>query len=432
MMKFKETVTKGNKMKNALLIAAVTLASASAFASKARMEALQNANHLTDTQTIFNNPADAALLPDFVTAEWGAQSNSASQGNAEGGFIRSMDDSKWGLYFGRKSAFTSSYRNDPFSVVENTVRMTPTGSKFLYGMPTTTAAERLAAGKAVYQGQDNPIEFFWASKGDMNWGVSLSYSDSKVTKSMNSAATDLIEASQQSLGIRGGVKTDAWDAYANVGLISTAKVSGVETMTTANTSSEYKGDLGLKVGGSYNLDGMYLHASYSMDGAKIEEKTSVTNPESNKRSGNTAVVGVVNPNKFEGGEFFYGVNLVYTTFKHEFIDVGNNTAADTTYKGTTMALPAIAGVEYDAASWLTVRGSISQNLPFSTSKIETQVGTANAVNSFSNNKGNTTVAAGAGMKFGKLSVDGVFQGSTTSHIGSDANFLTHASVTYNF
>lgn len=415
-------------MKNALLIAVLTLTSASAFASKARMNALQDSQHLTDTQTVFQNPADITALPDHVSVEWGSGSNSSTglaSGTAEGGFFKSMDDMKWGLYFGRKSAFTAGYRSNPFAVT-STTNATSTGSKLLFGGTSD-----------IFQGQDNPLEIFWGMKGDISYGVSLSYSDSKVTRNVTGAgAAQLVEASQQAMGLRAGAKTDVWDAYLNLGIASKATTRSESTFSTlGDSSAEYKGDTSFKVGGSYAMDTMYFHLSYASDGAKINETTeSVTNEESNTRSAQVATLGAINMNKFEGGEFFYGVSLVNTTLKHEVIDRGNVTTQDQTAKVASMALPVTAGVEYDATSWMTVRGAVSQNLPFSTSKLENTVGTAAATNTYANNANNTSVTAGLGMKFGKLAFDGFLRGSNAAggNFGSDANFLANGSVTYLF
>ncbi len=417
-------------MKNALLIAALTLTSASAFASKARMEALQSSKQLVDTQTIFNNPAHIMSLPDHVSVEFGAASNTSSgnsAGTAEGGFFRSWDDMKWGMYFGRKSEFTAGYRNNPFAV-NSAITATSTGSKLLFGS---------AAGVNVFQGQDNPLELFWGMKGDISYAASISYSDSKVTRQVGAGATDIAEATQQAMGIRLGAKADVWDVYANVGLSSKATTRSETAFSgLGDRSAEYKGDTSFKVGGSYSMDTMYFHLTYVSDGAKIDETTSsvTANQEGNKKSGQVVTLGAINQNSFEGGQFFYGLSLVNTTAKHEIIDRANVATQDVEYKMTSMALPVLAGVEYDATTWLTVRGAVSQNLPFSTGKVDTTNGTLPTVSTHANNTTNTNVTAGVGMKFGKLSFDGFLRGSNNNNgqFGSDDNFLTHGSVTYLF
>jgi len=84
-------------MKKLFVIAAVTLASGAAFASKARVSALGNGAHLTDAQTIFQNPADMTLWGDWATFEMGtggpftytpSSANTATTSH-EGGLVRS-------------------------------------------------------------------------------------------------------------------------------------------------------------------------------------------------------------------------------------------------------------------------------------------------------------------------------------------------------
>lgn len=429
-------------MKNALLIAALTITSASAFASKARMNALQNSKHLLDTQTVFQNPADIMQLPDHVSVEWGngtANTSGLASGTAEGGFIRSMDDMKWGVYFGRKSDFTTGYRYNPFKFSDDTT-LDVTTSKLRFGAAGTSATQFDGTNGGIFQGQDNPLELFWGMKGDINYGASLSYSDSKVTRTVGNvtvASGNLVEASQQSMGLRLGAKTDVWDAYVNLGLASKANTRAETSFSgLGDVSAEYKGDTSAKIGGSYTMDSMYYHLSYATDGAKIEETTtSVTsNKEGNNRSGQTITLGAINQNPFEGGQFFYGASLVNTTLKHELINVNNADTDDRTFKAASMRLPVLAGVEFDAASWLTVRGAVSQDLPFSTSKLETTLGSAPTTTTYANNKTNTAVSAGVGMKFGKLTFDGFLRGSnlTGGRFGSDDHFLANGSVTYLF
>jgi hypothetical protein len=69
----------------------------------------------------------------------------------------------------------------------------------------------------------------------------------------------------------------------------------------------------------------------------------------------------------------------------------------------TTNVPLVVGLEYDAASWLTLRGSVSQSLMSDVS----QKSTTNK-----NLADTTTVNAGASLKFGELSVDGVVGNST--------------------
>ena len=62
--------------------------------------------------------------------------------------------------------------------------------------------------------------------------------------------------------------------------------------------------------------------------------------------------------------------------------------------------------EADAASWLTLRGSVTQTVLLDTSKVETTPVAAGTDSEFAPGTNNTTVAFGAGLKFNKVTVDG--------------------------
>lgn len=83
------------------------------FASKAKVTALGNANHLVDVQTIFTTPSNMTQMNDQMTVEFGqtvaqsSTSNGTSQAidstpNAEAGFITTAGNGKLGLYLGRQ------------------------------------------------------------------------------------------------------------------------------------------------------------------------------------------------------------------------------------------------------------------------------------------------------------------------------------------
>jgi hypothetical protein len=101
---------------------------------------------------------------------------------------------------------------------------------------------------------------------------------------------------------------------------------------------------------------------------------------------------------------------------------------------TDYAVPVVIGLEHDTASWLALRGSISQNLwsKNKDKKKKTESTTANS----------TEVNVGATLKFGELSLDGVIgAGNTTGTVGQSNNSrgvlsldnaMTRVSMTYRF
>jgi hypothetical protein len=123
-------------------------------------------------------------------------------------------------------------------------------------------------------------------------------------------------------------------------------------------------------------------------------------------------------------KFFWSVSYVMLSE-----DTG---AAGSTKTDSTM-LPLTIGVEAEAASWLTLRGSVKQSVLISTVK---------ATETDSHPKNETTVAAGVGLKLNKFMLDGALEnlvsegaeGTANANAGKlNANaLLSTVSLTYNF
>jgi hypothetical protein len=375
-------------MKKLFVIAALTLASGGAFASRARMTALGNAEHLVDTQTIFKNPADIALWGDWATFEFGtgslsyspAAADTATGGAApavypEGGVVRSAGDSRWGFYLGHHS-------------------------------PTIALSRTAFNGAGLTIQEENPIELFYAQKADLNWGASLFYSnsDKKVAPATK----------QSTMGVRLGARTNLWDAYANIGIANSAKndVSG----------AEIKGNPSAKVGGGYYFDTLYVYGNYAMSGFKAT--TGAT--DNSDWEGSQIAVGVVDTMKKDGTDFFYGVSYHMDTYKNK---IGAGTKSEASY------LPVTIGVEAEATPWMVLRTSVTQNLILGTVKDETGLIVSGAATTEANTwENSTTVAAGTGFKFNKFTFDATLAAATNGGAldMSAGNFLANGSLTYMF
>jgi hypothetical protein len=360
-------------MKKTLLIAAAAMMASPAMASKARLEALGNSAHLKDIREILTNPAEMFTHGDFATFEMGAKSAAAqgttAQPHAEGGFSRGMGDTKYGFYLGNRASWVSDVRDTGYLIDEN------------------------------------PINLYYAAKsGDLAWGVGLNYSNSDV-KSTRSKAS--------STGLLAGVVAADWDAYVNLGLTNTYKVTDA---SSGNATTDFKGKSAVVVGGRYVVDTLTYHGSYTMNGGKND----VTN--GNESTINNMSVGVVNSMKADGVDFFYGATYAMNS--------RTDKAGANETKVTSTSLPVLAGVEADAASWLVLRASVSQNVLLGTEKTDVNgTGEADTIGN------NTTVNAGLGMKFGKLMLDGTFSkasGATATGALNGNDFLSNASLTYMF
>lgn len=373
-------------MKKTLVIAALALAATPAFASKARLNALANSAHLEDIQKVFTNPADVTKHGDWLTFEFGNSSGQlATQADprAEGGFSRGMGDARYGFYLGHRPAWVTEART----------------SNANGGVTLTNAATILGA--------ENPVDLFYGSKaGALNWGVGLHYSnsDKKATRQK-----------QSTTGLTAGVSADAWDAALTLGLVNNYKLDD-DPATGPNEAVDFKGKTAIQLYGEYQLnDTLSLNALARMNGAKEDS----AGAEVTDRTMSTYSVGVVNSHKADGADFFYGANYEMTNDKN---------AVATEDKVTTSALPVFVGIEADATSWMVLRGSVRQNFILGSTKVETNgTGDANTVAQ------NTSVAAGAGLKFGKLLVDGTLEAASSSTAALNGNaFLANGSITYMF
>lgn len=166
----------------AIAVLSTAMSATSAFASKARLQSLQGANHLVDTQTVFTAPSHIQLLSPYMTFEMGA-----AGGNAEGGILKDLGNgNKLLVYLGH----------------QNTTAGTDTGIADL----------RTAGG---YIAQRNPLEVIFGT-GNMAFGGSLSMVDNKATKTKETTVVG-------KFGMN--LDADSW-VYAHLHIINEAKKAG--------------------------------------------------------------------------------------------------------------------------------------------------------------------------------------------------------------
>ncbi len=351
---------------------AVALVATSAFASKARLSALQGSAHLSDTRDVIGSKPDQAL----AHGEFAAMELSANAGandtppNAEGGFVRKMgENSALGAYVGSKASLATS----SLALVGSTPKL------------------------------QNPLNLYYASKmGEMMWGLGLNYS---------SAEDKVAQSKSTSMGLNASVSSSAgWDVQLGLGLTGEA--------TQANTT-KFAQKSPVSLSGGYTMDTMYFYGSYAMYGGKSTNiAAGTTNSEVDN---NDLKIGVVNSHKKDGADFFYGVAYASTTSK---IKDGAKTE--------TTALPVIIGIEADATSWMVLRASVTQNVLLASNKVTAASGTASTDSTMYDN---TVTAAGVGLKLGKFLVDGSLAATTgnSGKLGSDAaGFLSNVGMTYTF
>ena len=107
----------------------------------------------------------------------------------------------------------------------------------------------------------------------------------------------------------------------------------------------------------------------------------------------------------------------YVNFNSEFKDTAKETDKN-------WSVPVVVGIEVDAASWVTFRASASQDiLSGNENKTTTKIKSTNN-NSLATN-------AGATLKFGEFSIDGLISAQDSGNLTTDT-LLTTASMTYKF
>jgi hypothetical protein len=370
-----------------LLTLALILASTSAFATRARINALGSAAHLVDVSTVYGNPSDMmSLTGDSLTIESGktfttagnpdAISATTLNGGAEGLLIRSMGDAKFALSLGHADANIFALRSD--------------------------AKARNAAVATVRQ--QNPLEVSYGMKtGDMSVAGTLVYSNFENKKAG-------FEQKENSMGLKLGATGSNWTGALLVGL--TDKWSN-------GTSADYTAKTSINVTGGYDvMSDLYVYGGLSTGGYK----STVASATVTDYDIMTVNVGALSKIKKDANEFFYGIGLTYSSEKEKA-----NSAAEQTIKQTH--LPLIIGLEAEANSWLTLRGSVTQNLLLVDSSKDETTGTTNSETNPGLNT--TTLAAGAGLKFNKVSVDGSILTGATQTINS-GNLLAQVGLTYAF
>lgn len=395
--------------KSLLILAGLTLAAANANASKARLMALgqptDGSYYLSDTRNIFKNPAYVGALGEFATMEWGKTIDGVASPDggsdrrspaAEGGFTKGFGTLKAGAYLGYAGNFAANL--DAFDSAANTATgAAPFTTKFLH--------------------PQNTLSLFIGGGEEMKFGAMLLYANSE-DKVGGTTPTGNGDRKAKTMELRGGVSTDMFEAYAHTEFGSESKNNTAAT-TTAKVDSSFNWTLG----GAFKVsDELKVFADLSM--GEIEYKDGVATPvNGNKYKMMNWKIGAANVTDIEGGtKFFYSASLSSTSKKLEDT-IANGTD---TNKTDTLSIPLTVGLEHDANSWLVLRGSVAQNIPIVDSKKDRNV----TDKSFDNT---TTVAAGAGLKFGKLVLDGTFAGATGTTGNLNATeLLGNVAMTYNF
>lgn len=356
-------------------------------ASKAKLTALGSAAHLVDAQTLFSNPGDIHYLGDFATIEFGDTTSTYSLTGvtrgpkAEGGFVKTMSFGKLGAYLGHRSDTTTD---------------------FIDAINVSTFAVGGASGTLLTE--QNPLDIFWGTEiAGMKTGFDFHYSNS----SYESGTAPKTTKKANTMGISGGVRNDIWNAYFRMGL------SGKTESDNAVLKPVLESKGLVKAGGGRWYNTIYAFANYEWATGNFAKSVAPTSTDITK---NQYEVGMVNNQKVDAGNFFYGVSYLSTEVKSA------TSTATTTTSATT--IPMLVGLEIDANSWMKVRGSVKQSILIADRKNET-------TNINSSMYNDTTISAGVGFVWNKLTMDATLAGSTTGDVNGNT-LLANSSLTYNF
>lgn len=384
-------------MKKQLIVAfGLAVLATPAFATKARMEALGEDNfgsyYINDNRNQFLNPAKINDQKDLVTYEFGSSStggavtaDAPATPKAEAGFNKAWNNMVYGLHFG------------------NT---TPTVSALRTALPNVTTLQ-----------ERNPWDLFVGGDAGVKWGANLTYENTQVG---SAATSDRITS--HGLRSRVGVVAGDLEAFAHYSFQGTA--------------NNYKGDMidgkgGYFLGAGYMMNAYKFFADYRH--AAVEYSNSTNTKKDFTRD--TLRLGVGRQERLnDKATLFAKVNIENQTDK----DTGTG-AVGAKAKNSYYVLPLNVGLEYDAASWLVLRTSVGQNV-WSSNTYNPSVGKTSHTNLI-----NTSVRAGATLKFGEFAIDGLIStGTATDTTGATATtnagngqlrtdgLMSRVSMTYRF
>jgi hypothetical protein len=363
--------------RNVLVIAGLAVLSTNAFASKARVEALSQ---------------DSVRGSEYISDSRNIFRNPAMLNTMSNYVI-----TEWGTSASTDAQATPRAEGGFFREA----------GAFNYGLYMGNNGDRNTAG---YLNQSNALDLFFSGDMGLQWGAKVHYAGAK-------DETGAFTKKHNAFGLGLGVASGAFDAYLDLTLADKSEGG-------AAAADEFKTKPSFIVGGSYAMSGNTFFASYESE--KTEEKVG-TVTSSVKGSTITAGAGRV-----------WDINPTAKIFTDAKVVLGSNQAAAPAPKLKTQRIPVTIGMEAEATSWLTLRGSVTQNVILGTE--ETAVAGVAKKKTTANS---TKVNAGATLNFGKLKVDGVI-GTTEANragtVGANTkegvlatdNLLTRVGVTYMF
>ncbi|EQC45888.1 hypothetical protein M899_1324 [Bacteriovorax sp. BSW11_IV] len=427
------------KLLSTLAIAAVFAPAANA--TTARILALGNQEidvegsyYIEDNRNIFLNVANMHDFADQVIIEWGkngkVNSGDSATNNtvvtdyapkAQGGMLKKHGNFVYGVYLGNESNTSSMLRI-----------LGSSQAAIVAGAATNSSA----TSPHLLDTTDNQLDLFfgWEAAG-LKWGTGFLYS-----KDENKGTQ---KEEDKAMAARFGVKASNWDAHVNLSLASTSKETVAFTGALSGLGSfdhEFDGKFGIHAGGSYHMGkntlwGYVKHFSWeqkdSFDwatkGATVNSASagSSARAKTGTSEGEFTTIQVGWGAKHEVGE-----GTLFTSVHLDKKDIELTLASKAEVSVTK--IPLVLGYEAKATEWLTLRGSVTQNLyGKSDNKNLSKLNAAaeNLAKATFGGEGKTTIAnstdvrAGATLTFGKLAVDGLIGATNTNSATTEAGTL---------
>ena len=466
-------------MKNLMMIgSALLVLSSSAYASQARLLALgmnetdnEGMYHISDERNIFLNPAYINIYNNMAIAEWGsvgsyarvtaasglgttgtstATLNDAANPKAQGGVFKKYGDYVYGLYLGNESNTSSLLRVAGTSAASTFDKFNGAG---------TVESKMLSTA-------DNQVDLFFGGDNGLKWAINPVLTFGK---------DETRGAKDSGYSVRGGVIASNWDAHLNLSLGSKSEAyEGITSPADAlsqQVSDEFKGSIGFHIGGSYILSGKnrvfgYVK-HYGWEQTDNFASYATTNGINLGASAGTGIGGQQGTVKGDFTSYYLGWGSEYdvnTTDRLFYSLAAKKTDINLEFSNKSevrnLILPLTIGYEAQALEWLTLRGSVVQNLwgTRDNKNINNYTGATGTrlnrvasglITGIYGGSGKTTITnstkinAGATLKFGQFSVDGLIgatSGSRAGAVGSNTNtgalafdnLETSVAMTYKF
>ncbi|MCR9204877.1 MAG: hypothetical protein NXH75_09880 [Halobacteriovoraceae bacterium] len=452
-----------------ILVLLLLVAMVPASATIARLKALgmnetdnEGSYYIQDDRNIFLNVANINKYKDSMILEWGGSGTNFGSASlttdedagpkAKGGFLKSHGDYVYGVYLGNESNTAALLRG--------------VGTGAYAADNALPAGAGGSAGDSMLDGADNQLDLFFGGSSSMgDWGVNLVYTEDK------NAANNAYNIAH---ALRAGLTNDNWGAFVN--LSTGSKSKQIDTIAAApggTVSHAFDGKFGVHLGGHYNLkkgdtsstvygfvkkfDWEQFDSAGSTSGLTANVPTSPTLgglsglARNSRGQAGTIDGGFMTYAVGWGSQMKSGKGTLFTNVEYRSKEIEAKFTAKA--EGKRVEVPITVGYEYMATSWMTLRGSVRQNIyGYRENNNYTSLnlfGNVAAISQFGadtngakvTDLNTTNINAGASFDLGKVRIDGFIgttSGTRNATTGAENgtlaldNLLTRVGMVYSF